>query len=215
MFRACRNVNRSIAGLHLRNTNTDLKKDTLITEEFRLKGMICSRCMKVLGIELKATGAKVNDMELGRVVVQYDPIKIERSAIARIIRQNDFEIVVDKETLLAEQTKRWIINFVWSTDLGINLSDYLADKLGISYQKLSKNFSKVVGKTLERYAASVKVERIKECLDLDQLTASEIAFSLGYQNVSALSRQFKKETGMTLTEYRSSGNRARIPLNMI
>jgi len=192
-----------------------MKKDNYITEEFRIKGMICSRCLKVLSIELKATGAKVTDIELGRVVVEYDPIKIDRSVISRIIYTNEFEIIVDKETLLAEQTKRWIINFVWSTDLTENLSDYLVEKLGVSYQKLSKNFSKIVGKTLERHAITIKVERIKEYLELDQMNISEIAFMLGYQNVSALSRQFKKETGMTLTEYRASGKSDRTPLDRI
>ena len=192
-----------------------MKKDNWITKEFRIKGMICSRCLKVLSVELKATGAKVTDIELGRVVVEYDPIKIDRSVISRIIYTNEFEIIVDKETLLAEQTKRWIINFVWSTDLTENLSDYLVEKLGVSYQKLSKNFSKIVGKTLERHAITIKVERIKEYLELDQMTGSEIAFMLGYKNISALSRQFKKETGMTLTEYRASGKSDRTPLDLI
>ena len=192
-----------------------MKKDNWITKEFRIKGMICSRCLKVLSVELKAIGAMVTDIELGRVVVQYDPAKIDRSVISRIICENEFEIFVDKETLLAEQTKRWIINYVWSTDLEENLSDYLVEKLGVSYQKLSKNFSGIVGKTLERYAIAIKTERTKEYLQLDRMTASEIAYMLGYQNVSALSRQFKKETGTTLTEYRASGTSDRIPLNMI
>ena len=114
-----------------------MKKDNYITEEFRIKGMICSRCLKVLSIELKATGAKVTDIELGRVVVEYDPIKIDRSVISRIIYTNEFEIIVDKETLLAEQTKRWIINFVWSTDLTENLSDYLVEKVPECFSTLT------------------------------------------------------------------------------
>lgn len=177
--------------------------------------MICSRCLKVLSSELKATGAEVTEIELGKVVVRYDPKLIDTEFIRDIIYHNEFEIVSDKATILAEQTKRWIINFVWSTDLRGSLSEFLAEKIGANYQKLSKNFSSVTGSTIERYAIAVKTERVKEYLEHDHLTASEIAYALGYQNVSALSRQFKKETGVTLTDYRKSDQFSRTPLDKI
>lgn len=192
-----------------------MKKDTWITEEFKIKGMICSRCLKVLSVELKATGAEVMEIELGRVVIRYDSSKLARAVIDRIILDNDFQIISDKATLLAEQTKLWIINFVWSANLRGNLSEYLADKLGANYRKLSKNFSGVQGRTIERYALLLKVERAKELLEHDRMNISEIAYLLGYENVSALSRQFKRETGMTLTQYGEIENSGRIPLDKI
>ena len=45
------------------------------TEEFHIKGMICTRCLKVLSIELRATGAEVVDMQLGKVIIRYEPRK--------------------------------------------------------------------------------------------------------------------------------------------
>lgn len=192
-----------------------MKKSTWVSEEFKIKGMICSRCLKVLNNELKATGAEVTEIELGRVVVYYDQEKIKRSVLSAIIQENEFEIITDKETVLAEQTKRWVINYVWSTDLRGNLSGYLSEKINTNYQRLSKNFSKMFGKTIERYATQLKVERAKELLEHDELSGSEIAFLLGYQNVSALSRQFKRETGLTLTEYRETGSQGRIPIDKI
>lgn len=192
-----------------------MKNDNWITEEFKIKGMICNRCLKVLSTELRATGAEVKEIELGRVVIRYNPQLVETDFIEEIIHHNEFEIISDKATVLAEQTKRWIINFVWSTDLRGSLSQYLAVKIGTNYQKLSKNFSSVTGLTIERYAMAIKTERVKEYLEHDHLTASEIAYELGYQNVSALSRQFKKETGMTLTEYLKSGQNDRRPLDKI
>mgnify|MGYP000568970862 CR=1 FL=1 len=66
----------------------------MITQEFKIKGMICSRCLKVLNNEFSATGAKVVDIQLGKVVINYSPKKINRSIIEQIIVGNEFEIIV-------------------------------------------------------------------------------------------------------------------------
>ncbi|MEO6904063.1 MAG: hypothetical protein ABI315_13090 [Bacteroidia bacterium] len=89
----------------------------IITEEFKIKGMICSCCLKILNNELRATGAEVIEMQLGKITVRYNPEKISLSLINKIIEENEFEIIWDNETILAEQTKRWVINYVWNTDL--------------------------------------------------------------------------------------------------
>lgn len=185
------------------------------TEEFKIKGMICSRCLKVLNTELKATGAEVVEIQLGKIVIRYDPDKIDKSLIKQIIQENEFEIIWDKESILAERTKRWVINYLWSTEQEENLSDYLVKKLNTNYDSLSRTFSKTFGKTIERFSILLKVERTKELIENGELNFSEIAYAMGYQNPSALSRQFKRETGMTLKEYKNLGVSRRIPIDKI
>lgn len=192
-----------------------MKDQNRITLEFKVKGMICSRCLKVLSDELKQTGAEIKEIELGRVVINFDPQKIRRSNIERVIRENEFSLIWDKETLLAEQTKRWVINYIWNTNLEQKLSRFIAEKMEANYESLSRNFSKVFGKTIERYSLLLKIERAKELVEYGDMNLSEIAYSLGYQNPSALSKQFKKETGMSLREYQKLGITIRIPIDKI
>lgn len=192
-----------------------MKDQNRITEEFRVKGMICSRCLKVLNDELRRAGAEILEIELGRVVINYSSQKISRSHIERVIRENEFSLIWDKETLLAEQTKRWVINYIWNTNLEQKLSGFLVDKMQANYGSLSRNFSRVFGKTIERYSLLLKIERAKELVEYGGMNLSEIAYSLGYQNPSALSKQFKKETGMSLREYPKLGITRRIPLDKI
>lgn len=192
-----------------------MKDQNRITEEFRVKGMICSRCLKVLNDELRQAGAEILEIELGRVVINYSSQKISRSHIERVIRENEFSLIWDKETLLAEQTKRWVINYIWNTNLEQKLSGFLVDKMQANYGSLSRNFSRVFGKTIERYSLLLKIERAKELVEYGGMNLSEIAYSLGYQNPSALSKQFKKETGMSLREYQKLGITRRIPLDKI
>lgn len=177
--------------------------------------MICSRCLKVLNTELKATGAEVVEIQLGKIVIRYNPDKIDKSLIKQIIQVNEFEIIWDKESILAERTKRWVINYLWNTDQHEKLSDYLAKKLNSNYDSLSKTFSKTFGKTIERYSILLKVERTKELIENGEWSFSEIAYAMGYQNPSALSRQFKLETGMTMKEYKNLGISKRIPIDKI
>lgn len=185
------------------------------TEKFKIKGMICSRCLKVLNNELRETGAEVLDIQLGEVTIKYNPNKINHSMITKIIHENEFEIIWNEDNVLAEQTKRWIINYIWNTDLKENLSEFLVEKLNKNYTYLSKNFSNVYGKTIERYCLKLKIERVKEFIENERLSFSEIAFRIGYQNASALSKQFKKETGMTMKDYKNLDAGKRIPIDKI
>ncbi|HBF20446.1 MAG TPA: hypothetical protein DDW81_10135 [Cryomorphaceae bacterium] len=61
----------------------------------------------------------------------------------------------------------------------------------------------------------LKIERDNDLVEYGGMILSEIAYSLGYQNPSALSKQFKKETGMSLREYQKLGITRRIPLDKI
>ncbi len=192
-----------------------MKHSNLITEEFKIKGMICSRCLKVLDKELKATGAEVVDIQLGKIVIRYRPTKIDKSLIEQIIQENEFEIILDKESILAEQIKRWIIIYMWKTEQKEKLSDYLTKKLNTNYETLSRAFSNTFEKTIERYSILLKMERTKELIEDGEFNFSEIAYQMGYQNLSALSRQFKRETGITMKMYRSEGISKRIPLDKI
>lgn len=183
--------------------------------EYNIKGMVCSRCLKVLHEELEALGATVLEIQLGRILLEYTPEGINTQQFESVFRENDFEIIRDITTLLAEKTKRLVHEYVCKSDHEINLSDFLSARLNRSYDGISKNFSTIYGRTIERYCLILKVERAKELIETGELNLSEIAYSLGYQNPSALSRQFKKETGMTLNMYRQLEKRDRIPLDKI
>ncbi len=84
----------------------------------------------------------------------------------------------------------------------VNLSDYLSDSLHHDYTHLSNLFSTVEGVTIEHYFINQKIEKTRELLVYDELTLTEIADRLGYSSVAHLSRQFKKVTGMTPSQFK-------------
>ena len=89
-----------------------------------------------------------------------------------------------------------------STDIRINYSHFLADKMHYEYNYLSNLFTEVEGKTISGYIILQKIEKAKELLLYDELTLNEIADRLGYSNAAYLSLQFKKTTGLTPTDFK-------------
>jgi YesN/AraC family two-component response regulator len=94
-------------------------------------------------------------------------------------------------------------------------SDYLVEKLNISYQRMSKLFSKHEQITLERYIILNKMEKIKALIDSNDYSFSEIAYLMDYSSVQYLSNQFKKETGISFSDYKSMKIKPKIPLDEI
>src|SRR5690554_3616604 len=95
------------------------------TKELYIKGMVCSRCIKVLQNKLEENGVTVQDICLGRIVIQYASGDINKHQIDKIIRDNEFDVIRDPSTLLAEKTRRQVTEFVRNPDRKINLSRFL------------------------------------------------------------------------------------------
>lgn len=169
--------------------------------------MVCPRCISIVTQIFEKLEIDVLSISLGEVVIakkltnqQYDSIKIS-------LVDHGFALLEDRTARLIGRIKSIIIMSINQMDissyLSTNLSETLSETLNYDYSYLSRLFSSVEGITIEKYVVSQKIEKVKELLFYDELTLSEIAFQLNYSSVSHLSTQFKKETGMTPTIFKS------------
>jgi AraC-like DNA-binding protein len=127
-------------------------------------------------------------------------------------------VIDSREMIMVEQIKQAVIELIHhmnNVDSVVRKSDYLVEKLGYSYQHLSKTFSAYETITLERYIILQKIERIKQLIDNDEFTLSEIAFMMDYSSVQYLSNQFHKTTGMTVSEYKVSDHSSKKPIDKL
>ena len=171
-----------------------------------IKNMVCSRCiMAVKSIfeqhRLKPISVNLGEVVLEQTVIPKDKLKLLSCDLLKI----GFEIIDDKRGVVIEKIKNAIVELVHHSEetIKINLSDFIANKLGYDYNYLSNLFSEVENVTIEKYFISQKIERVKELLVYDELSLSEIANKLGYSSVFYLSSQFKKVTGLTPTYFKS------------
>jgi AraC-like DNA-binding protein len=177
-------------------------------KEFWIKNMVCSRCLKVIKQELQELGVTVLSLELGRLLVEA-PKKTSKEileAVTTVLHANDFEIVQKEEEMLVERMKIILIEQLQELPLHIKVktSELLASSLHKDYKTLSKLFSANEQTTLEKYFIKLKIEKVKELIQLKQLSFSDIGYLLDYSSVNHLSRQFKEVVGMSMTDYKNT-----------
>jgi len=180
--------------------------------------MVCNRCIKVVKEELEKLGLKVEKVVLGEALISIDNLDIHLPKVKEVLESNGFELIDDKQAMVIENIKIAVIDLIHykkENDGAINISKYLSNKLGMSYQYLSTLFSSMEGITIEKYIINQKIEKVKELLIYDDLTLSEISYKLNYSSVQHLSNQFKKITGFTPTEFKHLKEKNRIPLDKL
>ncbi|MDR6301737.1 AraC family transcriptional regulator [Mesonia maritima] len=180
-----------------------------------IKNMVCDRCIKVLKNELKDEDINVLNVKLGEITVNIDS-KDEIPALQKIIESNGFFIINSENFKMVEQVKLTLISLLKTLPLNNErLSDILSKELNQEYSRISKIFSYNEKVTLEKYFIKLKVEKAKELIHNKELNFTEISQLLNYSNLTHLSNQFKTETGMSLTEYKTLEKNFRNPLDRI
>ena len=178
-----------------------------ITKSYKIRNLVCDSSMLLLKDILNHSGFIVHDIKRGSITLSYDPALLTESTLEQLLNKYRMEIIRDRDEQLVEGIKiavHELIHQLNNVNSIIQRSDYLVDKLGRSYQYLSKLFSKYEPQTLEKYIILQKIERVKTLIDHDELTLSEIAYIMEYSSVQYLSNQFKQITGISVTEYKQN-----------
>lgn len=187
-----------------------------MVQDFHIKNMVCDRCIKVLRDELHKAKIRVLDIELGRLQLDMDNNE-QLDILNDILERNGFARINSIEDKLTEQVKIELIKLlhVMPLEMDGKLSGFLAERLQKDYSKISKVFSITEGITIEKYYIKLKIEKVKELIQTPDYNFTEISQLLDYSNVNHLSKQFKSETGMSLSDYRDGQKNFRNPLDKI
>ena len=163
--------------------------------KLNIKNMVCSRCLKVLRQELEQLGINVSSIELGVLVIDETAGNHNEimEKIESVLHTNKFEIIHSSEEVLVEKIKHFLLRKIEELPLDstVNLSQTLSAEFNHEYKSLSKLFSHLENTTVEKYFINLKIEKVKQLIQLRQYTFSEIGHLLDYSSVNHLSRQFK------------------------
>lgn len=80
-------------------------------------------------------------------------------------------------------------------------NDELSSVTGLSTVYFRKLFKEVTGESPINYIKSIKIKKACKILQSDYSSISDIAYSLGYNNVYEFSRDFKKHIGISPLKY--------------
>ncbi|OYT17788.1 MAG: AraC family transcriptional regulator [Bacteroidetes bacterium 4572_77] len=177
-------------------------------QTFAIKNMLSQCSVHLLRFILEKEEVEITHVVLGEIVLVSKNKEISRATLDAWISPYGLEVIDNRELIVVENIKRCIIELIHELNNAnsiIRNSEYLVEKMGMSYQQISKTFSKYEPITLERYIIKVKMEKVKELLKTDEYTLSEIAYMMEYSSVQYLSTQFKKETNYSVSAYKKLG----------
>jgi len=186
----------------LQDCNFLLKK--LETNRIHIKNMVCPRCISAVEIILKEQEILYSQVKLGEVSLDNSITSIQKGKLSEALILQGFELLESEKSSLIAQIKAAIISKIHhsSSPMKENFSTFLANWLNQEYSSISRIFSSIEGITIEKYITAQKIEKAKELLYYDEMSLAEIAFQLDYSSSAYLSSQFKKETGMTPSEFK-------------
>ena len=171
-----------------------------------IKFMVSLRCKMVVKAILESLAIQYRTVELGEVDLFEDEITNKQYNILKVtLIKSGLELLNDKKSVIIERIKNIVIEIVhYSDDLPrTKLSVYISEKLHYDYTYLANLFSASTGISIAQFMLNHKIEKVKELILYDELTLTEISNQLHYSNVSHLSKQFKKVTGLTPTHFKT------------
>lgn len=80
-------------------------------------------------------------------------------------------------------------------------------KVGVSRMQLYRKLHALTNMTVKEFVRHIRLKRAAQMLDQDKLNVSEVAYAVGFKDLSHFRKSFKQEFGMNATEYvnRSKG----------
>lgn len=144
----------------------------------------------------------VNPEDVARSVQRcIDQIETEHQlkAMAPVAESLAESASYDKTTMLMDNVKTYLQhNYML---FGVSL-DSISDILNINSSYFSMLFKKSVGVNFVDYLTELRINAAKDLLKDPFLAMSEVASMVGYESANYFTRVFKKNTGITPTEYR-------------
>ncbi|MFA1542902.1 helix-turn-helix transcriptional regulator [Actinomadura monticuli] len=112
---------------------------------------------------------------------------------------------LDTGTLRRMRVARDAMDREWAEPLDVSA---VAARAGYSRYHFVRLFREVYGETPGAYLARRRIERAQDLLRTANLTVTEICMLVGFTSLGTFCTRFKRQTGMTPTEFR---RRARGP----
>lgn len=189
----------------------------------RMTAQVCHRMeltvprdVAIMGIDNDELLCQLSDPPLSSVAVAGDRIGYEAAALLEkiingepaparvglvppvgVVRRRSSDVLASDNHLVNEAAA-----FIWrfaTQPIGI---DEVARQVGVSRRSLEQHFDQTLGRTPVSVLRHARLERIKDMLVSTDMPLSRIAGESGLADSASLSRFFRRETGMTPSQFR-------------
>ncbi len=180
--------------------------------------MVCPRCIAAVTQIFASMNIAVQHVKLGEAETAQPLSPAQKADLSNRLKAQGFELLEESGQRTVEAVKNIIVDLIYQNDARIpdsNLSALISNSLNRDYKTISTLFKQLQGQTIERYFIAQKIERVKELISYNELSLSEISYKLNYSSVAHLSAQFKRETGMTPSDFKNCSAHTRRGIDKI
>jgi len=152
-------------------------------------------------------------INLGEAKIRYNHRLVGLNQLHQALKKHDLIILESKEEITVAKIKLLLYSLIQNNkeeDLPKQNSKFISEQLGCNYSHLSRLFTKHENITIEKYLILLKIEKVKELLEYDEQSLSDISKALAYSSTQHLSRQFKLTTGISISDYKKFSQARRI-----
>lgn len=173
-----------------------------------IKNMVCRRCIMIVEDIFRSLHIPDAKVSLGSVAIPEMPDNEKMQLLEERLNAVGFELIKSNEAVILEKVKALIRNYARNTNLhSIKLSSYIEDSIDMDFRYISKLFSSLESRTIQKYLMRQRIEFVKELLLDDKLILAEIADVAGFSSVAHISAAFKKSEGINISDFKTSGHR--------
>ncbi|MEL6591938.1 MAG: ATP-binding protein [Bacteroidota bacterium] len=158
---------------------------------------------KIAGLELgvddyllKPFNARELEVRIANLIAQRKRLR-ERFSTATVIRPNEVSAVPLDQSFL-EEVLNAIEHNLTNEQFGVEV---LSEMIGMSVNHLNRKLKALIDQTAGKLIRSMRLQRAADLLKQKAVTISEIAYDMGFSSPNHFTRSFKKQFGMSPSEY--------------
>ncbi|WP_175991477.1 response regulator [Bacillus sp. Marseille-Q1617] len=125
--------------------------------------------------------------------------------LSRELEQNQYRTIRRPDEMEAARRIQELVSYVETYYMEDISLEKLSKMFFLTREHISRTFKKETGMTLSKFVTKIRIEQAKSWLMETEESIYSISTMLGYQDEKYFSKLFKKVTGLTPFEYRSSG----------
>lgn len=158
---------------------------------------------KIAGLELgvddyllKPFNARELEVRIANLIAQRKRLR-ERFSTATVIRPNEVSAVPLDQSFL-EEVLNAIEHNLTNEQFGVEV---LSEMIGMSVNHLNRKLKALIDQTAGKLIRSMRLQRAADLLKQKAVTISEIAYDMGFSSPNHFTRSFKKQFGVSPSEY--------------
>ncbi len=114
-------------------------------------------------------------------------------------------ILKPSNVTVASPDERFLMKAMEVVERNISNPDFdiesFADETGVSRMQLYRKFNALTSMTVKEFVRSIRLKRAAQLLLERKMTVSEIAFAVGFRDLSHFRKCFSREFGMSASDY--------------